>query len=224
MTGILIFHGAVGYRHESTAAGVHAVRELGADNGVTTFDTADSRVFESSDLDGFEAVVWMQNSGTGILDVAQRLAYERYTAAGGGFAGVHAASDGERDWPLYDQLIGGRFRAHPAELQPARLRVEQPDPSTVAIRNDWDWTDEWYSFDDNPRPRVVVLATVSESDYDPGETAMGDDHPVVWRTQVGPARAWYTALGHQVEAFDDPIFRAHLWGGITSVLRIPTRH
>jgi len=223
VTSILIFHGSVGYKHESISAGVQAVLELAEQNDVTAFDTADSRVFESADFAACSAVVWMQNSGTGILDASQRLAYESFTAAGGGFAGVHAASDGERDWPLYDQLVGARFRGHPSELQTARLHLEKADdPSTKFIPENWRWKEEWYSFEDNPRSRVTVLATVSESEIDPGEFAMGDDHPIVWRIEVGAARAWYTALGHEPEAFNDLVFRSHLWGGITSVLRSPT--
>lgn len=222
MTSILVFSGTVGYRHPSLEAGVRATIELAEAAGVAVHATESADVFDSSELDSFAAVVWMQTSGTGLLDVAQRRKYGEFTHAGGGFAGVHAASDAERDWPLFDQLVGARFKSHPSELQRVPVRFEDRlDPSAAGLPEPWEWLDEWYTFEDNPRGRVQVLATIAESDYEPGESTMGEDHPIIWRTEVGAAKAWYTALGHRPEAFDDEIFRKHLWGGISSVLRSP---
>ncbi|WP_150307491.1 ThuA domain-containing protein [Planctomonas psychrotolerans] len=219
MTSIIIFSGTVGFRHDSLEAGVRAAEQLGADAGVEVVATEDARIFTSSDLAEAAAVVWMQASGTGLLDADQRAAYERFTADGGGFAGVHAASDAERDWPLFSQLVGARFREHPAELQTAPIQVERPDDASMkSVPEPWLWNEEWYAFESNPRDSVEVLATISEDTYAPGSASMGVDHPLVWRTRVGAARGWYTSLGHSAEAFDDATFRQHLWGGISSVL------
>ena len=219
MTGILIFSGTLGFRHDSIEAGVRTVEELAAAAGVETVSSEASGIFNSELIKSIDAVVWMQASGTGLLDFAQRNAYEEFTRRGGGFAGVHAASDAERDWPLFNALIGARFRAHPAELQSAEVRIERPaDESALDIPDPWVWTDEWYAFDTNPRSSVEVIATISEDTYSPADASMGADHPLVWRTQVGAASAWYTALGHDSTAYDDPIFRLHLWGGIKSVI------
>jgi len=219
MTGILIFSGTVGFRHESIEAGVRTIEVLAAAAGVETVSSEVAGIFTSELMENINAVVWMQASGTGLLDAAQRNAYEEFTRGGGGFAGVHAASDAERDWPLFNALVGARFRAHPPELQSAAIRIERPgDESALEIPDPWVWTDEWYAFDTNPRGSVEVIASISESSYSPADAAMGADHPLAWRTQVGAASAWYTALGHESAAYDDPIFRQHLWGGIKSVI------
>jgi hypothetical protein len=47
---------------------------------------------------------------------------------------------------------------------------------------------------------------------------MGPSHPIAWRHTVGAGRCFYTALGHPTDAYADPTFRAHLAGGIRSVL------
>ena len=47
---------------------------------------------------------------------------------------------------------------------------------------------------------------------------MGEDHPIVWRSSIGAAKTWYTALGHEPETFESQSFRSHLWGGILSVI------
>lgn len=170
-------------------------------------------------LAGLSAVVWMQASGTGLLNSDQRSAYERFTENGGGFAGIHAASDAERDWPLFDALVGARFKMHPDELQRAEIRVERPgDRSMAGIADRWSWFDEWYAFDKNPRGAVQVIASANEESYAPGEATMGKDHPLVWRSNIGKAKTWYTALGHEARAYENPVFRRHLWGGIESVI------
>ena len=44
---------------------------------------------------------------------AQQAAFERYIQAGGGYAGIHSASDTEYDWAWYGGLVGAYFRDHP---------------------------------------------------------------------------------------------------------------
>lgn len=80
--------------------------------------------------------------------------------------------------------------------------------------------DEHYTFDHNPRSDVEVLVSLDESSYEVGEHAMGD-HPIVWQHDYEGGRAFYTALGHTRESYDDPFFRQHLaeaiaWAGETS--------
>jgi type 1 glutamine amidotransferase len=57
-----------------------------------------------------------------------------------------------------------------------------------------------------------VLVTVDESSYSGG--TMGDGHPIAWCHDSLGGPAFYTALGHTVEAYARPAFRAHLAGGI----------
>lgn len=47
---------------------------------------------------------------------------------------------------------------------------------------------------------------------------MGPGHPIAWQHAVGAGRCFYTALGHPIGADPDPLFRAHLAGGIRSVV------
>lgn len=216
-----MFGHTVGYRHDSIPAGISAIQQLAEQHGVDVYATDDPADFTDQVLDAVDAVVWMQVSGTGVLNSGQRAAYEEFTAQGGGFVGVHAAADAERDWPLFDQLVGARFSSHPPGVQQATVVVEHPDDSsTEHLPSMWAWTDEWYAFDRNPRDQSRVLARVDEATYQPDDSSMGQDHPVVWRRSLGAANAWYTALGHTSQAFDDTNFRRHLWGGVSSVLRL----
>lgn len=208
---VLVFSKTDGYRHASIPDGLAAIREIGAVHGFAVEATEDARWFTDSTLARFEAVVFL-NTSEDVLDAQQEAAFERYVRAGGGFAGVHAASDTEYDWPFYGGLVGAYFSGHP-DIQTATVRIEDAThPSTEGLPEAWTRTDEWYNFRENPRGRVRVLATLDESTYRGG--TMGDDHPIAWCHAYEGGRAWYTALGHTAESYADPIFRQHLAGGL----------
>ncbi len=150
-----------------------------------------------------------------VLNADQQAAFERYIHHGGGYAGVHSASDTEYDWPWYGQLVGAYFdrvHGHSQVVQATVHVTDRTHPSTVMLPALWVRTDEWYNFASNPRDHVHVLMTVDEQTYRGG--VMGDDHPIAWYHEYDGGRAWYTAMGHTSESYREPLFLAHLWGGI----------
>lgn len=72
--------------------------------------------------------------------------------------------------------------------------------------------DEWYDFQAPPRPEVTVLALIDETTYAGG--TMGDNHPIAWAQEYDGGRAFYTAGGHTIESFSEPLFRTHIANGI----------
>ena len=217
MSVLLVFSKTTGYRHDSIPAGVAALTEIGASIGLDVDATENAGAFESENLSRCAAVVFLSTSGTVFDNDGQRAALESYVTRGGGFVGSHAASTTEYGWPFYGELIGARFMGHPP-VQPATVIVEDGShQATSHLEATWTLTDEWYDFADDPRPRVKVLLSVDESTYEGG--AMGSGHPIAWHHEVGAGRCFYTALGHRIEAYSDPSFRAHLAGGIRFVSR-----
>ncbi len=211
---VLVFTRTTGFRHPSIAPGVAALRRLAAANDFSIQQTEDPADFNDDNLARFDVVVWL-NTDSEVLNEGARRAFERYIRGGGGWVGVHAASASEYDWAWYGQLLGGAayFRGHPA-IQPARVQIEIADhPSTAHLPQSYVATDEWYSFRANPRSSVRVLMTLDESSYGVGDLAMGD-HPIAWYHEFDGGRAWYTALGHPNELYDDAMFTQHLLGGI----------
>jgi type 1 glutamine amidotransferase len=173
--------------------------------------TEDANAFTPARLARYRVVVFLSTTGD-VLAGAQRDALRAFVLAGGGWVGVHSASDTLYDWPWYAGLVGAYFARHPA-VQPARIRVEDPtQPSTRGLPNPWTRTDEWYDFRTDPRPNVHVLLSLDETSYSGG--GMGADHPLAWYHQYDGGRAWYTGLGHTRQDYADPAFRAHLLGGI----------
>lgn len=79
--------------------------------------------------------------------------------SGGGFAGIHSASDTEYRRGSYGRLVGAYFESHP-EVQQATIHIEdRAHPSTKDLPTIWQRTDEWYNFRSNPRSTVHVLVT-----------------------------------------------------------------
>jgi type 1 glutamine amidotransferase len=210
---ILVFTKTAGYRHDSIPAAIQAVEQLGAENGFGVDATEDSTVFNDANLARYDAVMFLLTTGD-VLNDDQQAAFKRYIEAGGGFVGVHSAADTEHNWPWYGGLVGAYFLSHPA-IQTALIDVVDPsDPSTAALPAQWTRTDEWYNFATDPSGSVHVLATIDETTYDPGDGAMGADHPIAWEHNYDGGRAWYTAGGHTSESYSEPLFLAHLLGGI----------
>ncbi|GAA2740672.1 hypothetical protein GCM10009868_03700 [Terrabacter aerolatus] len=149
-----------------------------------------------------------------LLDDSELAAFQGYIRGGGGYVGLHAATDTMHTVPWYSKLSGGgaRFVNHPAQ-QTATMRVEDPThPSTEHLPRTWVRLNEWYNFTSNPRGSVRVLLTLDESTYSGGR--MGADHPISWCQNVEGGRSWYEGAGHVDSSYSDPDFLEHLKGGI----------
>jgi type 1 glutamine amidotransferase len=123
------------------------------------------------------------------------------------------------------------------------LKVEDPShPATKMLNGSWTVGEEFYQFGtavwDASRPteqisqvgrlhipmafsrdRVHVLLSLDTEKTDIGdlgpEIAKGGDYPQAWSRTFGKGRSFYTSLGHRDDIWStDPIFRAHVTGGI----------
>jgi cytochrome c len=210
---VLVFSKTTGFRHDSIPPGIAAITALGSEHGFGVDSTEDAERFTDAGLARYKVVVFLSTTGD-ILNATQKAAFERYIRSGGGFVGVHSASDTEYQWAWYGRLVGAYFASHP-QIQQATIHIEDPaHPSTKDLPTVWQRTDEWYNFRSNPRGKVHVLATLDEATYSGGK--MGADHPIAWCQAIDGGRSWYTAMGHTVESYAEPLFRLHLLGGIES--------
>jgi len=209
----LVFSKTAGFRHGSIPAGIETITQLGAANDFTVTATEDASVFSDEGLADYEVVVFLSTTGD-VLNADQQAAFERYIQGGGGYAGIHAASDTEYDWPWYGELVGAYFSSHP-QNQDATVKVEDHvHASTAHLPDRWDRHDEWYNFRTNPRDEVHVLASLDESSYNAGTGAMGADHPIAWCQGYDGGRSWYTGGGHTDASYAEPEFVEHLLGGL----------
>src|SRR5580765_3783343 len=209
---VLVFSYTAGFRHDSITNGIQTIQLLGSTNGFSVDTTEDPTQFTDDNLAQYKAIIFLSTTGDVLTTAQQQTALQHFIQAGGGYVGIHAAADTLHNWSWYGGLVGAYFVSHPA-IQQATVKVaDRVDPSTSMLPKRWVRTDEWYNFGTNPRPAVHVLATLDETTYSGG--AMGYDHPIAWSHFYDGGRAWYTAGGHTPESFSEPLFQAHLLGGI----------
>jgi uncharacterized protein len=198
----LVFTKTAGFRHDSIPSGVTAIRRLGAEHGFKVDTTADPGRFSPRVLARYDVVVFLSTTGTPIKARAQRRAFEAYIRAGGGFVGVHAASDTRGDWPWYERLVGARFKRHdPGVSERVVQVVDRSSAATRDLPEAWTHTDEWYEFRARPR-RVHLLAQLDEA------------RPLAWCHRYDGGRSVYTAMGHTTASYAEPRFAGHLLGAL----------
>lgn len=213
---ILVFSKTEGFRHSSIKAGKSLLARLADEHAFTVEFSEDSGGFTDKSLAQFDAIVFLNTTGD-VLNLDQQAAMERYIRGGGGYVGVHAAADTERDgsWPWYIALVGAAFDGHPllpSNVQEARLRVAGPvERSTTHFQQAFDFKDEWYDFSDLST-HIQPLLEIDRDSY------WGSDHEgwgsISWQQEYDGGRSFYTAMGHRKQTFANEDFIAHLLGGI----------
>jgi uncharacterized protein len=212
---VLVFSKTMGYRHNSISTGIKMMSDLAQERNWILTTTENSDLFTPDFLKTFDVVVFL-NSTSDVLNDQQQKNFEAFMNTGKGFVGIHAAADCEYDWPWYGQLNGAFFRTHPP-AQPGTVIFENTDHPTMAPfkgMKTYRTLDEWYSFKENPRTKVHVLARLDETSLDAAtlkddKWKMGD-HPLIWYQENGNIRSFYTVFGHTPEAFQDPKIFEHI--------------
>lgn len=213
---VLIFSLTKGFHHVSIADGITAIKQIGETDNFDVDTTTNPALFTDANLKQYKALIFLSPTGTGLFTSQQQNAFISYIHKGGGFVGIHAATDCCYDWDWYGKLVGAYFSKHP-KIQQATLNVvDSKHPSTNHLPATWAHTDEWYNFK-QVSPDIHVLIKVDESSYSGGE--MNNNHPISWYQQFEGGRVFYTALGHTKEDFTtDTLFLKHLTGGINYAL------
>lgn len=207
---VLIFSKTAGYHHQSISAGIKAIMQLGTQHKFSVDTTTDASMFTKANLKKYDAVIFLNTTGD-VLNDEQQQAFQQYIQSGGGFVGVHAATDTEYGWQWYGNLVGAYFGSHP-KIQEAVVQITDANNiATKHLPNPWKRTDEWYNFKWIGSD-LNVLMKLDETSYTGGKN--DNNHPISWYHAYEGGRAFYTGLGHTDESYSDPLYLEHLWGGI----------
>ena len=122
---------------------------------------------------------------------------------------MHSATDTLYEWADYGRLVGAYFKEHPWTQTGTVIVEDGTHPSTIGLGERFAINEEFYTFRDNPRPRVHVLLSLDA----PSVGAAGD-YPLAWTQSIGSGRSYYNALGHFSETWRDPRFQRQLVGAI----------
>jgi len=222
---LLVFNLCKGFRHSSIPYAAKAVEVMGAKTGAyRTVVTDDVKVFAPERLKAFDAVVFNNCTGrifpppkdTGGVDLKRSLL--SWLAAGGGIAGIHAATDGEMG-----AIIGGTFASHPWGKVP--VKIDEPKhPLTAAFGGaDFEVRDEIYVFRapySRERLRVLLSVDTSKMKLPAGRKPprTDNDYAISWVARHGKGRIFYCSLGHGHHIYRDPKVLRHYLDGIQFAL------
>jgi len=136
------------------------------------------------------------------LSPAEEQGLTQYVAGGGGWVGIHSASDSFKNSDAYWKMVGGRFSGHGH----GTFTVHYTATRHEAVRglSDFEITDEDYRHAFHKDAKILVLARRPK-----------DGDPAVWVQYYGKGRVFYTGLGHGKPAWENPGFKALVIRGIT---------
>jgi type 1 glutamine amidotransferase len=153
-----------------------------------------------------KAVLGFVRSGKGLVAIH---------GASYAFSGLDVLGDGHRPsglfqppWREYTEMVGGTWSNDAPKTGHAprhRFTVKYTDrehPIARGAGDGFDVCDELYH-SIHTVPGIHALATAWD---DPKIGGTGKDEPMLWTVQYGKGRVFYTALGHDVAAMQEPGF------------------
>ncbi len=223
---VLYFTYSAGYRHEVIPLSKATLTQLGRDSGVfevvATEDTSD---FSTENLKRYAAVMFY-TTGEIPMSGAEKIALLDFVRSGGGFLGVHSATDTFYSWPDYLDLIGGYFNGHPWH-QAVAIEVADPrDPLVAFLGNSLQMDDEIYQISDFDHRGSHVLLRLDPSSVDLGKPGVHQQFygwPLAWTRSYGQGRVFYTALGHEAPVWQDARYQRTLTNAILWSMRRSSR-
>lgn len=241
---LLVVSTTRGFRHQSIPTGKLMLAELERLTGAfTTVIDNDLKHLEASALDNFDAICFLNTTGNIFLpppdefesldETGKKHAIEReerlkknllnYIREGGGFIGIHAATDTFHEWPEFGEMINGFFDGHPwTARSEVSIRVEPgkgTHPLLAMFQNEnLRITEEIYQFKAPYNSSSVEMLLRLDTESTPmnvkGINREDGDFGVSWIRRWGNGRVFYTSLGHNHEIFWHPQIVQHYLAGI----------
>ena len=233
-----------GYQHDSISHALATVERLGHESGdYDTFIRTDSQLitrqpivfrkgtgiatgeeFNVRNLNYFDAIFFF---GVREIDLSREQRADLLSFVkddGKGFVAAHSASTAFFSWPEFGEMLGGRFDEHPWEIADGTVVVDDSQfPAMRHLPKTFVFRDELYQMKDFSRDRIRVLAHLDPARLDltgPLVHRTDGDFPAAWAKTYGKGRVFYSILGHDAEAWDNPMLRQMYFQAIRWALRL----
>lgn len=241
---VLVFSKTAGFRHQSIPTGKLALTELGKKTGAfETVVSDDLANFEPENIGKFDAIVFLSTTMNpflppqpvlqGMNEDDRKAALKKveelkkslmdYVKGGGGFVGIHAATDTFYEWSEYGEMVGGYFDGHPwGAGHDVSIKVEpgQEKHPLVAMfeGKNVDFKEEIYQFKapyDSKKYHMLLRLDTEKTNMKVGGVKRTDgDFGVAWAQSWGKGRVFYCSLGHNHEIYWHPTVLRHYLAGI----------
>jgi len=233
-----------GYQHESISHALATIERLGRESGeYDTYIRTDSQLitkhpitfktgtgiatgeeFLVHNLTYFDAIFFF---GVREIDLTpdQRADLLSFVKDDGkGFVCAHSGATAFFSWPEFGEMLGGRFDEHPWGIADATVIVDDPRfPAMQRFPPTAVFHDEHYQLKDFSREKLHVLAHLDASTLDlhaPLVHRTDADFPVAWVKTYGKGRVFYSTLGHEDTAWDNPPIRQMYLQAVRWALRL----
>ena len=207
------------------AAAEPMLHMMATDNHFVIDITNDDTVINDQNLAKYQVFVMLQEAPFD-MSYSEQAALQKFIEQGHGWVGIHAAGltgkeflgPGTTYWSWFETFMGGVLYSPHPRYQKGTLVIEDHNhPITKNLPDKMEISDEWYEFNESPRPRVHVLAHADESTYHQNKP-MGD-HPMIWINE-NYKRMVYIAIGHDASLCSNPDYEtlvrdAILWANST---------
>ena len=240
---LLVFSRTNGFRHKSIVTGKLALAEMGAKTGAYEAVVSDELSnFEKGKIAEFDAICFLSTTrnpfapGKGKLlrmskkekkeakeyEMALKESLMAWVKDGGGFVGIHAATDTFYEWEEYGRMMNGYFNGHPWN---ARTRVniyvepgQEEHPLAAMFGGErLEIEEEIYQFKapyDSSKVHMLLRLDPEKSAKVRGLKRDDGDYGVSWARSWGDGRVFYCSIGHNHDMYWHPKVLRHYLAGI----------
>src|SRR5262245_57627241 len=200
-----------GFHHDSLATARDVMRTLAAQSSgaFVVSSSDDATAVTPAALSSTDVLMFALTSGELPFSAAQKDAIVAFVTNGGGFIGVHSATDTLYDWPDYGRIVGAYFKEHPWTREATVTVEDRAHPIHAGLPATLRLNEEYYTFRQNPRPSVHVMLTL-----DAASVGAVGDYPLAWTQTIGRGRSYYNALGHFDATWRDQAFQSQITNAI----------
>lgn len=241
---LLIFSRTNGFRHKSIVTGKLAFKELGKKTGAFEVVISDDLAnFEKDRISNFDGICFLsttqnvfapfkselekmsakEKEGAKARELRLKDNLMAYVKGGGGFIGIHAATDTFYEWEEYGVMINGFFDGHPWNAgTDVSIKVEpgqEAHPLNAMFEGEnVDFKEEIYQHKapyDSSKVHMLLRLDTERSDMNVGGIKRDDgDFGVAWVRNWKKGRVFYSSLGHNHEMYWHPKVIRHYLAGI----------
>lgn len=199
-----------GFRHDSIQAARQAMSEMASRTGTFTVSATENvSDVTAARLASTDVLMFALTTGELAFDADQKAAIVAFVNRGAGFIGIHSATDTLYQWPEYGRLVGAYFKEHPWTEEATVTVDDRAHPISAGLGASFRLLEEFYTFQQNPRPSVHVLLSL-----DAASVRAQGDYPLAWTQSIGSGRAYYNALGHFDATWRDGGFQSQIVNAI----------
>ena len=241
---LLVFSKTNGFRHQSIVTGKYLLEQMGKQTGAYEAVISDDLAeFEVDRLKTYDAVCFLSTTQNVFLpppkvlqalpeaEREKALAGEKrwkenmmaFIRNGGGFVGIHAATDTCYEWPEFGKMINGYFDGHPwGAGTHVSIKVEPGQEAHPVVAmfegQNVEFKEEIYQLKDPYDSKAVHMLLRLDTERTDmkvkGVKRTDGDFGVAWIRPWDKGRVFYSSLGHNHEIYWHPKVVRHYLAGI----------